>query len=173
MSFAHFGLALVVAGAVGASLLTKEVIVVMTPGDRQELAGFTIQFDGVKPAIGSNYRGVAGQFSLFQDGKEIGKLTPETRQYFTREMQTTEAAIMTTSWYDLYIVIRDPVRDGPRENMHQQDRPQGGGYTINAYFKPLVPWLWWGTMMMVVGGILSLADRRLRIGAPRRATPQP
>jgi len=70
-------------------------------------------------------------------------------------MPTTEAAIRTTGLEDLYAVIGDP--DGE------------GGWTVRVYHEPLVPWIWAGTLAMVAGGLLSLTDRRLRVGAPMRS----
>jgi cytochrome c-type biogenesis protein CcmF len=70
-------------------------------------------------------------------------------------MQTTEAAIHTTWLADLYAVIGDP--DGE------------GGWSVRIYHNPLVPWIWLGAILIVVGGGVSLTDRRLRVGAPRRA----
>src|SRR3546814_5450277 len=69
-------------------------------------------------------------------------------------MPTTEAAIRTTILADLYVVIGDG--DGQ------------GGWTVRVYHEPLVPWIWLGCLLMVAGGLTSLSDRRLRIGAPHR-----
>ena len=69
-------------------------------------------------------------------------------------MPTTEASIRSGPLADLYAVIGDP--DG------------SGGYSVRIYNKPLVPWLWFGTIIMVLGGLVSLSDRRLRVGAPAK-----
>jgi cytochrome c-type biogenesis protein CcmF len=69
-------------------------------------------------------------------------------------MPTTEAAIHTTVMGDLYVVIGDS--DG------------SDGWTVRIYDEPMVPWIWVGTIIMILGGLLSLSDRRLRIGAPTR-----
>ena len=87
-------------------------------------------------------------------------LTPEKRLYDVQRSETTEAAIHTTGLADLYVVIGDP--DGR------------GGWTVRIFHEPLVPWIWTGVLIMVAGGILSLSDRRLRVGAPirrRKAAP--
>ncbi len=69
-------------------------------------------------------------------------------------MQTTEAAIRSTFAGDLYAVIGEP--DGQ------------GGYAVRLYDKPLIGWIWLGCLVMVLGGAISLSDRRLRVGAPAR-----
>ncbi len=89
-------------------------------------------------------------------------LTPEKRIYDVQRRETTEAAIHTTGLADLYAVIGKP--DGR------------GGWTVRLYHEPLVPWIWAGTLIMVLGGAVSLSDRRLRVGAPaarRRRKPAP
>ncbi|MBV9017802.1 MAG: hypothetical protein JO058_19305, partial [Alphaproteobacteria bacterium] len=63
-------------------------------------------------------------------------------------------AIRTNLLADVYAVVGDP--DGK------------GGYTLRLYWNPLVPWIWLGAAAMALGGILSLSDRRLRVGAPAR-----
>ena len=40
---------------------------------------------------------------------------------------------------------------------------------IRLYYKPLVMLIWLGGVIMMLGGALSLSDRRLRVGAPKPA----
>jgi cytochrome c-type biogenesis protein CcmF len=68
--------------------------------------------------------------------------------------RTTEAAIKTIGLSQLYISLRD--------------RMESGAVAVRASYKPLVTLIWLGPLVMAVGGGLSLSDRRLRIGAPRR-----
>jgi len=91
-----------------------------------------------------------------RDGEAVAILTPEKRVYQVRAMPTTEAAIRTTFFSDLYALLGDS--DG------------AGGWTVRVYHEPLVPWIWIGCLVMVVGGLTSLSDRRLRVGAPARQT---
>jgi len=87
-------------------------------------------------------------------------LEPEKRSYRQPPRPTTETAIHSTFWGDYYTVIGDA--DGQ------------GGYVVRLYFNPMVPWMWVGILMMTLGGIVSLADRRHRIGAPvRKRAAQP
>ena len=82
-------------------------------------------------------------------------LEPEQRVYPVQNMPTTEAAIHTTGVSDLYAVIGEANAAGAR--------------TVRIYHEPLVPWMWLGVLIMVAGGLVSLSDRRLRVGAPVRA----
>ncbi len=105
---------------------------------------------------GPNYFSEVGRFTVTRQAEPVAELTPEKRFYPVQQMPTTEAAIHTTGVSDLYAVIGDS--DGQ------------GGWTVRIYHEPLVPWLWGGALLMVLGGCVSLSDRRLRVGAPRRRT---
>jgi cytochrome c-type biogenesis protein CcmF len=100
------------------------------------------------------------RIDVARNGRPITQLEPEKRRYPVEGNNTTEAAIYTTWFADLYVVLGDP--DGK------------GGWVIRAYHNPLVPWIWGGAILMFFGGLVSLSDRRHRVGAPRRsAAPAP
>jgi cytochrome c-type biogenesis protein CcmF len=157
MTLAHAGLGLLVAGITGSSAWQTERIQVMRPGDMVELAGYEVTLVGVGEVNGPNYTAERALFRVESDGRQITLLEPEKRFYPVEGSQTTEAAIHTTLIADLYAVIGDP--DGQ------------GGWTTRIYHNPLVPWIWAGCLVMVAGGILSLTDRRHRVGAPARPHP--
>jgi cytochrome c-type biogenesis protein CcmF len=154
MTIAHFGLAITVAGVTGAALWQVESIQIMKPGQTVDVSGYEFTFDDARQIRGPNYAAERGFFTVKTGGKELIKLEPERRRYLVSGQETTEAAIFTTAMYDLYVVLGEG--NGK------------GGWTIRLYYKPLVPWLWIGSLIMVLGGIVSLTDRRLRIGAPSR-----
>ena len=118
------------------------------------MGGRTYTFEGVRPVRGPNYAAVEGRFRVMRDGRQIAELAPQSRRYPNPPMQTTEAAIQTGFEGDLYAVIGEPVGDG--------------AWSTRLYFKPLVHWIWGGALIMVLGGALSLSDRRHRVGAPVR-----
>ncbi|MTI08505.1 heme lyase CcmF/NrfE family subunit [Curvivirga aplysinae] len=155
MSIAHLGVALIVAGATGASMLTLEVVNSTRQGDVIEIADYEITFEGVREVQGPNYAAVQGVYTARKDDKTIWQLFPEKRRYFATGRETTEAAIESNLWSDLYVVISG---DGTN-----------GAYVTRVYHKPLVPWLWLGCALLIVGGFMSLSDRRLRVGAPKRS----
>jgi cytochrome c-type biogenesis protein CcmF len=154
MTLAHAGLAVVMAGMIGSSVWKSEVVTNLRPGETVEIAGYSLLFEGVGRLQGPNYRAERARFTVSRDGEEIAALFPEKRVYQVRSMPTTEAAIRTTWFSDLYAVIGDS--DGQ------------GGWTVRIYHEPLVPWIWLGCLVMVAGGLTSLSDRRLRVGAPGR-----
>jgi len=154
MTIAHLGLAIVLAGIVGAQSWRIEKLQVMSEGDTVTLAGYTLRFDGVREVPGPNYVARRATFVVTRDGKEVTRMYPEKRVYNGGGPPTTEAAIYTNGFADLYAVVSDPV--------------EGGGYGTRIYYNPLVPWMWTGALLLAVGGLVSLSDRRHRIGAPSR-----
>ena len=154
-ALAHFGLGLTVVGIVATSAWRAEQILVMKPGETTRIGGYELTFAGVAPRRGPNYTELIGRFAVKRDGAPVTELFPSKRQYQVRKQTTTEAGILPSWRGDLYTVLGD-------------SRP-GGGYTVRLYFNPLVRFIWIGTLVMFFGGFLSLTDRRLRVGAPRRA----
>jgi cytochrome c-type biogenesis protein CcmF len=154
MTLAHAGLAIVILGITGSSAWKIEEILVMRPGETVTVAGFDYRFDGVQDIAGPNYTASRGQFTITRNGAPVAVLTPEKRVYPAAGMPTTEAGIHTTGMADLYTVLGDP--DGK------------GGWVVKLFHEPMVPWIWAGVLTMAAGGLTSLSDRRLRIGAPTR-----
>ena len=160
MTMAHCGAALVLAGIIGSQAWQIEDIRVMAPGDSVELAGYSFTFRGVRQSQGPNYSVDRGEFEVTRDGVPVTRLFPEKRFYPIQQMPTTEAAIHTTWIADLYTAIDEPrVAPGAAD----------GSWSVRLYYNPLVPWIWFGAVVMMLGGLVSVSDRRLRVGAPRRA----
>ena len=139
---------------VGSTAWMTERIELMEPGATMEVAGYQMTFRGVEQIRGPNYIADQGTIEVTRDGDPVAVLTPEKRWYPVAQMQTTEAAIHTTFVSDIYAALGEP--------------KDGGAWSIRAYHHPLVPWIWFGCVVMVIGGMASLSDRRLRIGAPAR-----
>jgi cytochrome c-type biogenesis protein CcmF len=155
MTIAHFGLAVGIAGMTGAGAWKVESIQTMAPGDTVQVGGYDFTFINVESGQGPNYRITRAEFSVSKDGGAPIILHPENREYPVRSMPTTEAAIHTTFWGDLYAVVGDPVGNS-------------GAYVTRLYWNPLVAWMWMGTALMVLASAISLSDRRYRIGATKR-----
>jgi len=155
MTLAHLGMAIVIAGMAGAGGWKVENIQVMKPGETVNVAGYDYKFIGARQGQGPNYTIVEGQFEVTQDGQHVATLRAEKRNYPVRQMPTTEAAIHTLFTGDLYAVIGDP--DG-----------SDGGFVTRLYFNPLIAWMWVGSLIMAFGAVVSISDRRYRIGAPAK-----
>jgi len=153
---AHFSLGVIVAGVTVSSVWQVEKIQVMKPGETVEIAGYRVIFNGVERVAGPNYTSQRGSFAIFKKTEKIVDLFPEKRNYPAENSSTTEAAIHTNFYSDIYVVLGEPDKTN--------------GWVTRLYYNPLVPWIWGGAILMALGGCLSLSDRRLRIGAPRSAS---
>ena len=153
-ALAHAGVGIVVLGITGITAWQSEAIVKMQPGDVHEIAGFEVRFEGVAPRRGPNYAETVASFEVTKDGEPVDRFESSKRLYDVQRMTTTEAGIITFYWGDLYIAIGDESVEG---------------LTVRHWFNPLVPLIWFGAIIMALGGLLSLTDRRLRIGVPRRS----
>jgi cytochrome c-type biogenesis protein CcmF len=154
-ALAHAGVGLAVIGIVATTAWRSEQILALKPGDTAEIAGYTLSFKGVAPRQGPNYRERVGVFTVARDGKTIAELTPSKRDFTVEQSGTSEAGIYVSWRGDLYTVLGDELKNG--------------AYSIRLYFNPLVRLIWLGALVMFLGGAVSLSDRRLRVGAPRRA----
>jgi len=155
-STAHAGLGVTMAGVAAMMAWEVEDIRVVQVGETFDVAGFTLTLEDVREIDGPNYDSTQGVVSLAQDGQEIATLYPEKRFYPVAKMPTTEAAIDIGFWRDVYVVVGDP-----------QDN---GGWAVRTYYKPLANWIWGGSILMALGGALSLSDRRYRVAAGARKT---
>jgi cytochrome c-type biogenesis protein CcmF len=154
MTFAHAGMAVTIAGITGSTAWTEELIVSGRPGQTFDIAGYPIALDAVNEVKGPDYTATRADMRLLRDGREITTLHPEKRFYTVENSAATGAAIRTNLLADVYAVIGDP--DGK------------GAYVLRLYHNPLVPWIWLGAAAMAFGGLVSLSDRRHRVGAPAR-----
>jgi cytochrome c-type biogenesis protein CcmF len=158
MTIAHAGMALTVAGITVSTGWQTERIEVMKPGDIITVAGDTYRFDGTVPVQGPNFSSEEATITVRRDGSPIATMHPSRRTYQLQGMTLADVAIHTNGIGDRYVVLGDPQPDG--------------GWVVRIYNNPLVPFIWFGAITMALGGLLSLSDRRLRIGAPvRRAKP--
>jgi cytochrome c-type biogenesis protein CcmF len=154
MIFAHAGMAITIAGITGSTSWTEEKIVSGRPGQSFEIAGYTIALDRVFEVKGPDYTATRADMRLLRNGREVAALHPEKRFFAVENGTATGVAIHTNLLADVYAVIGDP--DGK------------GAYVLRLYHNPLVPWIWLGAAAMALGGLVSLTDRRHRIGAPAR-----
>ncbi|MBL4908035.1 MAG: hypothetical protein JKX94_11330, partial [Sneathiella sp.] len=154
MTLAHLGVAMVVLGITASEAWQSEKLDVMRPSETVTVGGYDFRFDGAERLAGPNHTYLKGTFSVFKDGNSVVTLTPEQRIYTTPPMETTEAAIWPMVSADLYVVIGE--EDGK------------GGYAIRIYHKPFISWIWFGAIVMFIGGGFSLSDRRFRVGAAKK-----
>jgi cytochrome c-type biogenesis protein CcmF len=152
---AHFGIALTLLGIIAAGTWGTERIVAVKPSQTISLSGYDLTFDGLKQVPGPNYSSVVGTFTVREAGNVIGLMQPSKRSFSARGMSTNEAALMQRGLGQLYLSLGD--------------EEANGALAIRLYYKPMVLLIWFGAVVMMLGGALSLSDRRLRIGAPKPA----
>jgi cytochrome c-type biogenesis protein CcmF len=152
---AHFSAGMLLFGVIAESQWNAERIVSLKPGESVSVRGYDLTLDGMVPRQGPNYRELVARFTVRQDGEVIDVLTPSKRTFPQRSMSTTEAALLTRGASQLYLSLGEVGSDG--------------AIAVRLYHKPLVLLIWFGAVVMVLGGALSLSDRRLRVGAPRPA----
>ncbi|MCB1368643.1 MAG: heme lyase CcmF/NrfE family subunit, partial [Rhodobacteraceae bacterium] len=155
---AHAGLGVTIFGIAAITAWETEDIRVAKPGDSFTISGpatdYQIRFDDVREVQGPNYQATQGVFTVLVEGEEIATLRPEKRVYPVSRMPTTEAAMDIGFWRDVYLVIGDP--------------QEQGGFAVRAYVKPFANWIWAGAIIMALGGLASLSDRRYRVAAGAR-----
>ncbi|XSG81193.1 MAG: heme lyase CcmF/NrfE family subunit [Methyloligella sp. ZOD6] len=154
-ALAHAGVGVCVIGIVATTAWRSEDITALKPGEVTEIAGYRLVFEGVAERTGPNYEERYASLRVFRGDDQVTELHPTKRQFTIEGSATTEAAIYNAWGGDLYAVLGDTL--------------EGGAYSIRVYFNPLVRLIWIGSVIMFLGGALSLFDRRLRVGAPKRA----
>ncbi|NEV62946.1 heme lyase CcmF/NrfE family subunit [Thiorhodococcus minor] len=160
MWLAHVGLAVFIVGVTMVSIHGNENDVRMSPGDVHEESGYRFQFNGVEAVQGPNYNAFQGDFTVYEGEREIARLYPEKRNYFSGGMPMTEAAIDAGLLRDIYISLGEPVGDQ-------------GDWALRVYYKPYVRWIWLGCIFMAIGGLLAVTDRRYRLARRAATAPVP
>jgi cytochrome c-type biogenesis protein CcmF len=154
-TFAHFGLGITLLGVIGETQWSMERIAELKPGQTFSIRRYDLKFDGTITRQGPNYRELSAHFTVRRHGDVIGVMEPAKRSFPSRGTSVSESALMTRGFSQLYLSLGDLNPDG--------------SLALRLYYKPLVLLIWLGAVAMVIGGALSLSDRRLRVGAPKPA----
>ena len=154
MQLAHLGIAVFVIGVTMVGAYQEEKDVRMSAGDTVSVGGYQIQFQGVNVVPGPNYQAMRGTFLLNQNGNAQTIMYPEKRNYFSSTMPMTEAAIDVGLTRDIYVSLGEELPDK--------------SWAVRVYYKPFIDWVWGGCLLMALGGILSISDKRYRIKLKRQ-----
>jgi cytochrome c-type biogenesis protein CcmF len=154
-AFAHAGMAITTIGIAVSAANSEETVVKMLPGQSLSLSGYELRLISVIDEQGSNYLSKAARFEVRQGGVKTEDLLSEKRTYPNPGSETTEAGIIPGLFGNFYVSLGRSYEDG--------------SWAVRAYHHPFIGWIWAGACIMVLGGALSLSDRRLRVGAPIRA----
>jgi len=151
MQLAHLGVAAFIIGVTLVNGYEAERDVRMEVGDTLQEGGYEFRFNGATAIEGPNYTAAKGHVTISKNGKLVIELYPEKRQYNASGMPMTEAAIDTGWLGDLYVSLGEPI---PNSN---------GAWAVRIYIKPFVDWIWAGCLLMGLGGVLAVSDRRYRL----------
>ena len=153
MHLAHLGIAVITVGITMVKSYEVERDVRMGLSDTVTIENYSFELTGVSDVDGPNYKALRGDIKVTKDGKYLEMLYPEKRKYFSSAMPMTEAGIDSGLFRDLYVSLGEPI---------EGERLQ---WSVRVYYKPFVSWLWYGAILMVLGGLLAVSDRRYRKSA--------
>lgn len=160
-AIAHAGVGVTVLGLAAMSQAQHKIVEVPV-GTTEHLAGYDWTLTNVTQEPGPNYSALVATLEVRHNGKIVTIMHPSKRSFNSQNQTTTEVSIHTNLLADLYGVLGDK---------HGTDAAPT--YVLRLHYNPLAPWMWLGALIMAIGGVLSLSDRRMRVGAPRRAKPTP
>jgi cytochrome c-type biogenesis protein CcmF len=149
MVIAHLGVGIFIVGVTMVRGYETERDVKMKLGDHVSAGGYRFSFRGVSESTGPNYVAVRAAIDVQRDGDAPFTMTPEKRLYKVQQMPMTEAAIDMGLTRDLYLSLGEPLDEQT--------------WTLRIYIKPFVDWIWGGALVMALGGLLALTDRRYRV----------
>ena len=161
-TLAHVGLAITMAGVIGISVWGQEGQARLKIGEQFDVSGYTIQLDRITEGQRENFALQTAELTIFRGDRPIETLYPQRRFYPVEDMMTTEAGLDYSFTRNLYSALGEGNEDG---------------WVIRFYVHPLVTWIWFGALIMAIGGFVSMADRRFRMPKaserPTGMTPQP
>jgi cytochrome c-type biogenesis protein CcmF len=149
MLLAHIGVGVFIFGVTLVKGYQVEEDLRMDVNDVAKAGDLAFTFKGTQEIKGPNYLSTQGIISVSKNGKEIAVLKPEKRFYPVQGATMTEADIEAGVVRDKYVSLGEPL--------------ENGAWSVRIYIKPFVQWIWAGCILMALGGILALSDKRYRI----------
>ncbi|AWL11310.1 Cytochrome c-type bioproteinis protein CcmF [Saliniradius amylolyticus] len=149
MVLGHLGFAVMLIGITGVSNYSEERDVRMSAGQSLMVQDYQFRFNGVESLKGPNYSGNVAKLDIFRDDQQIGHLEAEKRFYPVQRNTMTEAAVDVGLTRDLYVALGESFDDG--------------SWALRIYVKAYVRWIWGGAILMALGGLLSMSDKRYRV----------
>jgi cytochrome c-type biogenesis protein CcmF len=148
MLFAHLGVGVMVMGIAVVSHYSVQKDLRMGVGDEATLGEYEFTFMGVENVIGPNFTAVEGQVKVVKNDQLVTYLLPQKRTYTARGQTMTEASIDPALSRDIYVAMGEPLADG--------------AWAMRLHIKPMIRWIWLGALMMALGGVLAVWDKRYR-----------
>jgi cytochrome c-type biogenesis protein CcmF len=153
MTIAHIGVGVFAIGVTVTQTYRIEKDIALKPGETVELQGYTFQFNSTRPVQGPNFDAIESEVTISRDGKLVATLHPQKRVYRVQRSPMTEAGIHVKWSRDLFVAMGEDLGQG--------------AWSMRIQYKPMVRYIWLGALIMALGGIVAVTDRRYRT---RRAT---
>ena len=145
MVVAHFGIAIALFGMASDSAFTTEKLAALAPGQNAQVGPWSITMDAVEPVAGPNWTALQGTLAASYKGGAPVSLAPQARSFWAPPQQTTESALATRWNGQLYAVIGEEAGQGR--------------WQVRLWWKPFVTWIWFGGVLIALGGVLALVGR--------------
>lgn len=151
MSVAHFGVGLFVIGVTIVSAFSVEADRSLRPGESLEVAGYEFELRGLQNVQGPNFQAVEGEIDVRRNGEFVTQLRPQKRTYLVQQSPMTEAGIDAGWNRDLFVALGDPLGNN--------------AWSVRLQYKPMIRFIWFGALVMALGGMIAASDRRYRLRA--------
>jgi cytochrome c-type biogenesis protein CcmF len=148
MTVAHIGVAMFCIGVTVVQSYRIEKDIALKPGQSVELQGYKFKFDGLEQVAGPNYDATQAHFTITEGDRLVAKLNPQKRVYRVRTMPMTEAGIEVDWNRDLFVAMGEDLGEG--------------AWSLRLQYKPMVRFIWFGALVMAIGGFIAITDRRYR-----------
>jgi cytochrome c-type biogenesis protein CcmF len=149
MSVAHIGVGIVVLGITIVSAFSVESDLRMAPGEKVAVAGYEFELRSLRNVEGPNYRALEGEVEVRRNGEFVALLRPQKRTYLVQQSPMTEAGIESAWNRDLFVALGDPLGDG--------------AWSVRLQYRPMIGFIWFGALVMALGGVVAASDRRYRV----------
>ena len=154
MSVAHLGMGLFVLGVTVVSAFGVESDQALRPGDSIEVAGFEFHMVGLSNVQGPNFSAIEAEIEIRDGGEHVTTIRPQKRQYLVQKNWMTEAGIRAGLDKDLFVALGDQLGQN--------------SWSVRVQYKPLIRFIWLGALVMALGGLIAISDRRYRVGVRKK-----
>ena len=149
MSVAHLGVGLFTLGVTVVSAFNIESDQALQPGNSVEIAGYQFELRELRDVEGPNYSAIEGVIEIRKNGEFIGQVRPQKRQYLVQQNWMTEAGILALWNRDLFVALGDQLGNDT--------------WSVRVQYKPMIRFIWLGALVMALGGLIAITDRRYRV----------
>ncbi|WP_206238963.1 heme lyase CcmF/NrfE family subunit [Novosphingobium terrae] len=153
MVIAHLGLAVALFGMGADGAFTKERLIAARVGESVDVGPWQVKLGAITPVAGPNWTALEADLVASYDGASPDHLKPQSRTFWAPP-QTTSVSALHTRWNgQLYTVLGEETHDASSAAMPT------GRWQLRLWWKPFVPMIWLGGILVALGGFLALLSR--------------